>query len=175
MAVLNEEGPLRVRALVPGEAGVFVAFRRDYLAAEPLSFASSPDSDFLGSPEEVRRQLTRTDGSAIFGAFEEGLVGTSGIYREGRPKASHKMFIWGVYVRPSHRGRGVGGRLLEACLAHARSVPDVHVVHLGVTDAAPGARRLYEQAGFRLWGSEPDALRHEGRSVTEHHYVLPLD
>jgi RimJ/RimL family protein N-acetyltransferase len=174
MAVLTRPPPT-IRRLHPAEAGAFVAFRRAYLAAEPLSFASSPDSDFLGSPEEVRRQLTRDDGSTILGAFDDGLVGTSGIYREGRPKASHKMFIWGVYVLPSHRGGGLGRRLLDACLDHARSVAGVEIVHLGVTDAASAARRVYEGAGFRLWGSEPDALRHEGRSVAEHHYVLSLD
>ena len=36
-----------------------------------------------------------------------------------------------------------------------------------MTSDAPEARRLYERAGFVSWGTEPDALRHEGRSVSE--------
>jgi len=43
-----------------------------------------------------------------------------------------------------------------------------------VTERAPEARRLYERAGFELWGTEPDALRHAGESVTEYHLALYL-
>jgi RimJ/RimL family protein N-acetyltransferase len=48
-------------------------------------------------------------------------------------------------------------------------------VHLSVSDATPAARRLYERAGFEVWGSEPDALRYEGESHLEHHMLLRLD
>ena len=41
--------------------------------------------------------------------------------------------------------------------------------------AMPGAMRLYERAGFRPWGTEPDALRHEGQAVVLHHMALRLD
>jgi RimJ/RimL family protein N-acetyltransferase len=47
-------------------------------------------------------------------------------------------------------------------------------LHLGVTDAAVSARRLYEAAGFRSWGREPRALQWEGRFVDEFHLVLDL-
>ena len=42
-------------------------------------------------------------------------------------------------------------------------------------EAAPEAGRLYERAGFERWGTEPNALQHDGRSVAEHHMLLRLD
>jgi hypothetical protein len=47
-------------------------------------------------------------------------------------------------------------------------------VHLGVSSAAPIALRLYERAGFRVWGSEPDALRYGSETLVEHHLALRL-
>lgn len=168
------EGEL-IRRLAMLDAAAFLRFRQSYLAEEPLAFGASPEADFLGSESAVRAQLERGEDSAIFGAFAPGLVGAIGVYREpGRPKTAHKMHVWGAYVAPEHRRRGIGRRLLQVAVEHARSAPDVTILHLSVTGAAPTARRLYESAGFEAWGTEPDALRHAGRSVEEHHLFLRL-
>jgi RimJ/RimL family protein N-acetyltransferase len=36
------------------------------------------------------------------------------------------------------------------------------------------AQRLYERAGFCIWGTEPDALSHDGQWVVEYHMALRL-
>lgn len=163
-----------VRRLTEDDAAAYVELRIRMLTEAPLAFGASPGHDFMSSVEAVREQISRRDGSVIFGAFADGLVATIGMYREDRPKTRHKMHVWGAYVTPPHRGRGLGRRLLEAAVAHAREIPGINALHISVTDAAPAARHLYAQAGFEVWGSEPDALRHDGRSVTEHHMLLRL-
>ena len=45
---------------------------------------------------------------------------------------------------------------------------------LSVSSAAPEAKRLYERTGFQVWGTQPEALRHDGRSVVEHYMALQL-
>lgn len=166
-------GPL-VRRLTEDDASAYVDLRARMLADAPLAFGASPGHDFMSSAETVREQIARGDDSAIYGAFCHGLVAAIGVYRDDRPKTRHKMHVWGAYVVPAHRGLGLGRRLLDVALAHARTVSGVAIVHISVTDAAPAARRLYEGAGFEAWGSEPDAMRHDGRSVTEHHMLLRL-
>lgn len=167
------EGPI-LRRLSPADAEAFAAFRQAYLEDAPLAFGASPESDFLGSADSVRRQLELGAASVIFGVFAPGLVGAAGLYREKRPKTGHKARVWGMYVSPAHRGRGHGRRLLEAAVAYARTLQGVTVVHLSVTEAAPAARRLYESAGFEVWGSEPEGMRHEGRALVEHHMIRRL-
>jgi RimJ/RimL family protein N-acetyltransferase len=63
---------------------------------------------------------------------------------------------------------------VHAALDHARTLPGTSWVHLAVSEAAPEARRLYERAGFTVWGTEPDALRHDGRTVVEHHMAFRI-
>lgn len=110
----------------------------------------------------------------IFGAFDPHLVGVVGLYRDRHRKSAHKVHVWGMYVAPGHRGRGIAAALVHAALDHARTLPGAAWVHLAVSEAAPAARRLYERAGFTVWGTEPEALRHDGRSAVEHHMALRL-
>lgn len=165
----------RVRELRVEDAEAYVALRHLALTESPLSFASSVEDDFVSSHEAVREQLRRTPESTIYGAFESELVGALGIFRNRHIKSSHKAHVWGMYVVPSHRRQGIGTELLRAVLDHTRTLQGVTWVYLSVSSAAPQAQRLYEGFGFSIWGSEPQALRHDGQSVVEHHMALVLE
>jgi RimJ/RimL family protein N-acetyltransferase len=164
----------RIRALGDADADGYVALRRAALLDVPLAFAASPEDDVAASPAAVREQLRRAPESMIFGAFDPQLVGVLGLYRDRHQKASHKVHLWGMYVVPSHRRRGIAAALVHAALDHARTLPGASWVHLAVGEAAPEARRLYARAGFTVWGTEPDALRHDGRTVVEHHMAFRI-
>ena len=154
---------------------MYAAFRLGALHDSPLSFMSSPEDDSACSAEIVRERLkTGPPNAIIIGAFAPELVGTLGLYRDAHLKAVHKVHIWGMYVAPSHRRAGIAAQLLEAAIQHARSIPGVSAIRLSVSSTAPAAQRLYERAGFRIWGTEPDSLRHNGQSATEYHMVLQL-
>jgi len=163
-----------IRALGEEDAEAYAALRREALRDSPLAFAASPEDDVVSSSEAVREQLRRGPESVIFGAFRGRLVGAVGLYRDRHRKASHKVHVWGAYVTPEHRREGLAALLLEAALHHAATLPGVSWVHLSVSSAAPAAQRLYERAGFRVWGTEPEALRHEGETAFEHHMALRL-
>lgn len=163
-----------IRMLRDDDAEAYVKLRREALLDAPLVFASSPADDRSSNPEAVREELQRAPEFVIIGAFEKHLVGALGMYRDRHLKASHKVHLWGMYVVPSHRRQGVATALLDAALRHARLLPGVSWAHLSVTAAAPGAQRLYERAGFRVWGVEPEALTHAGQTVVEYHTALRL-
>lgn len=164
---------MKIRKLTAADSDEFVALRREALVDSPLAFGASPDDDFVSSPDAVVDHLRRGDDSVIFGAFDgDHLAGVVGMYRDGHRKSSHKAHIWGMFVRPPHRGRGIGRDLLDAAIAHARSMPGITRVDLAASSAAAAARRLYRRAGFVIWGTDPDALRDGGRSVAEDHMVF---
>lgn len=152
-----------IRPLTEDDAAQFAQVRQESLLASPLTFGASPATD-------VARV---TDG--VIGAFEnEHLVGIVGLFRGRHESSEHKVHLWGMYVQPAFRGRGLGAQLLEAALRQAHALPGVSWVLLAVTSAAPAALRIYERAGFEVWGVEKDALRHEGESVDEFHMALRL-
>ena len=163
-----------IRMLADHDADGYVEVRRRALAEAPLAFASSPTDDIAASREAVCTLLRQAPESVIIGAFFDDLVGTVGLYRDRHLKFSHKAHLWGMYVVPSYRGRGVAAELLDAALRHAHTLAGVAWVHLSVTSAAPVARRIYERAGFHVWGTEPEALCHDGQTVVDYHMALHL-
>ena len=166
---------ITIRHLRPDDAAAYAAFRRAALLDSPMSFMSSPEDDSACSAETVRERLQHgPPNSVIIGAFAPELVGTLGLYRDGHLKAAHKVHLWGIHVLPTHRRQGIGARLIEAAIQHARSIPGIAIVRLSVSSTAPNAQRVYERAGFRVWGTEPDSVRHNGQSATEYHMILQL-
>ncbi|MCA9286643.1 MAG: GNAT family N-acetyltransferase [Phycisphaerales bacterium] len=164
----------QVRHLEAADAAAFHALRREALLDTPLAFGSSPEDDRFADLDAVHEQLRRGPEAVIIGAFLPSLVGCVGVYRDPHVKFAHRAHVWGMYVAPAARRQGLGTQLIEAAVAHARTLPDVIWVQLGVSAAAPVARRLYERAGFREWGIEPEATRYGDRLVDEHHLALRL-
>ncbi len=163
-----------IRVLTIADAHAYVDLRRESLQSHPLAFASSPQDDIAGSSEAVSVLLARAPESVIIGAFDPHLIGAVGLYRDSHLKASHKAHLWGMYVRPGRRGKGVASGLLQAALQHAAGLRGICWVHLSVSSAAPAAQRLYERAGFATWGIEADALRHDGQTVLEYHMAVRI-
>jgi len=60
------------------------------------------------------------------------------------PHYRRKGYLWGVYVAPDCRGRGIGRALTQAVVEHLRSVGCTQV-HL---HASPAGRSVYESVGF---------------------------
>lgn len=164
-----------IRQLGVGDAEQMAQLRQEALRSSPLAFGSSPDDDRFSSIDAVRDVLTAAN-QAVFGLIvRDQLQGMVGAHHTLSAKEHHKAYLWGMYVTPEARRRGGGGRLLEAAVQWARHVPGVLQVHLGVTDSALEAGRLYERAGFDEWGVEPRALRWQDEFTAERHLVLRLD
>ena len=59
-----------------------------------------------------------------------------------------------LLVHPDGRGRGLGGRLVDTCLAFARDA-GYERVRLWTNHPLAAARHLYVERGFALTGEEP--------------------
>jgi ribosomal protein S18 acetylase RimI-like enzyme len=166
----------QIRLLEEQDAAALFGLRRQALLDAPFAFLASPEDDRLSSAAAAREQLKNgAPDSVVFGAFQDQqLVGMLGLYRGDHVKTAHKINLWGMFVLPGSRGLHLGEQLLHAAIDYARTLPGAAVVHLGVSESAGSARRAYEKAGFRVWGIEPDAIRFQGRSASEHHMILEL-
>ncbi len=117
----------------------------------------------------IRQQVLRPDQppeSAVYprdelestyhiGVFEEGsLVGIVSLYPEG-PEGYEMDNAWrvrGMAVLPEHHGRGLGSKLLQACMAYAAA-------HGGTAlwcNARVMARPFYELRGLSIDGEKFD-------------------
>jgi GNAT superfamily N-acetyltransferase len=136
------------------------------LQSDPLAFGATYEAAAAKSEGDWFAAATGNaasdDRATFFALSGERTLGLAVANRdEKRPEV---FAVYQVWVTPEARRHGVGSRLLAAVEAwvHDRGG---RALELFVSDAAPGARRLYERAGFR-----PDMRRepspHAG--FTEH-------
>ena len=154
---------MHIRQLTADDAAAFQALRLAGLRDHPENFGASLEREQRLSLDAVGERLTPGPSQAVFGADADGrLVGVIGIYRDVGLKQAHKGGIWGMYVDPAHRGRGIAAALVKRALTFAAGCEGWRQVRLSVNVANAAAIALYEAHGFVRYGLEPGALLVDG-------------
>ena len=122
------------------------------------------DPQAFGSSTQEEEKLTREDWErrirdALF-ALEDGKpVGMIVFVLNDRPKLKHVASIFGVYVSPEHRGKGIGTGLLRAALLRIGRKEGIVKAKLAVNSEQLSALRMYEKAGFVVAGRMQKELK----------------
>ena len=85
-----------------------------------------------------------------------------------KAKLRHVAGVYGVYVSPEARGRGVASALMGRLLDELRSAGQIEKVSLTVNSELPAAIRLYEKLGFEIVGTANRELKVDGRYYDLH-------
>jgi len=152
---------VEIRLLTADDAEAFWHLRLEALHNDPASFADSAEEHLETTVETTRERLSKNDPARNFviGAFEGGkLIGTAGFFRRPNNKERHKGHIWGVYVRPESRGKGLASALMKEIVSRAREIDGLEQITL-VASANLPAQRLYKALGFESYGIEPHSLK----------------
>lgn len=164
---------IAIRLLGAADVEVYRALRLRSLAEHPEAYGASFSEESARGFEEDRARLAAKEGrddDLVLAAFDGSrAVGLVGVVRQAphRSKLRHKAMLWGVYVAPEARGRGVGRLLIEAALREISRAADIELVQLGVGAQNQAARALYLATGFAPYGVERRAIRTEAGYVDE--------
>lgn len=152
-----------IRRLTPDDAPAYRELRLRALREHPDAFTSDWQ-DANARPLEESRQRLASALVPFWGAFDEhgALVGMVGLECASRAKQRHKGTVVAMYVAREAAGRGLGRELLRALMVHAPAMGITDLV-LTVTEGNASAIRLYEEAGFTAFGTEPRAILVDGR------------
>lgn len=144
--------------------------RLEALQISPENFGSSYDEELNWSDTDFQKTFNT---SYIFGAFlDKNLVASVGYYCLNLLKTKHRGIIWGMYTQPKHQGKGIARALIQTVVAHA--VSRVIQLHLTCVTTNFGAIAFYQKQGFKIYGTEPRALKIEDRFFDEYLMILDL-
>ena len=127
-----------IRRLTSEDWIIWKELRLEALYNHPEAFGSSFEEESIWLDDKFQNSLKN---NAIFGVFSDGdLIGSAGFFQLNRLKTMHRGSLWTMYIKPNYRGHGLADQLVEAVIAHARSV--VTQLHLSVTTINPTALRV---------------------------------
>jgi len=164
-----------MRLLTCSDVDAYRELRLLGLRESPTAFGSSYERESVQDAEFFAKRITASDDQWVLGAFaEDRLVGVVSFVRDDGDKTRHRGALYGMYVHPDWRGRGVGRQLMVAMLKRTDALAGLRSVRLSVTDGNTAAEQLYESLGFERYGSEPEVLLVNGRYYGEHHLVRAI-
>jgi GNAT superfamily N-acetyltransferase len=167
------EHATQFRPLEEQDFSVFVALRKEALLNEPEAFG--PDyNTFNATPlldkEHFFERILNYPFSFSLGAFtDEGILVGMGCFTCNRAmvKRRHKGVVWGMYVQPLHRSKGIGKQLIDLLLLAAKHDAGCEQALITVTPPGSSAHRFYENMGFIQYGVEYRALKLESGYIDE--------
>jgi len=167
---------ITIRLLDAQDAQRFTQLRLQAIETSPTAIWPTWQEEQSRSTEQTVARIQSTPTQAVFGAFlGDLLVGLTGVRREPLSQVAHKATIWGVFVDPAQRGKGVAQALLAAATEHASREWGVIQLLLCVNAQNNAAKKLYSAAGFIRFGIEPRAMSVEGHFYDEEHLFKRLD
>ena len=124
------------------------------LKESPEAFGASWDDE---AHKPIDWFAERLQNNLVIGGWLEGaLHGVAGLRAPGGKRA-HKVMLWGAYVLPEARERGLATALLRRLIEEARGAYEE--ITLSVVTSNEAALKLYVAAGFVQYGLERCALR----------------
>lgn len=153
---------LAIRGLEPGDLGWIVS-RHGVLYAHEYGWDASFETLVAG----IMGEFDARDDRAWIAEVDDRRAGCVLCVHVDDATAKLRTLL----VEPEARGLGLGGRLVEEVIRHARA-RSYSTLTLWTNDVLTAARRIYERAGFTLTHEAPH--RAFGRDLVEQTWSLTL-
>ena len=112
----------------------------------------------------------------VIGRLDGVVAGSAQLSRAPRNNEAQAFAgtLTSAFVAPWARGHGLGRRIVSEIERLAQEL-GLAVLNLDLRDTQRAAIGLYENLGYRRWGTHPAYARVEGRIVPGHYYYKLLD
>lgn len=166
---------LKIRPLIAQDAQQYLNIRLEALQKAPEAFASSYEEEKNQMADKYINRFNAPQDSFTFGAFNDNeLVGIVTLVKETRIKLQHRANIVAMYVTEEQRGCGIGKGLLTEAVQKAKNLEGIEQLYLTVVTTNLATKQLYASFGFKVFGTEKNALKYDDTYFHEDHMVLFL-
>jgi len=163
-------GEVHIRRLERADVDLYREIRLRALATDPMVFSSNHERESAFDDETWLDRLCAPN-VGIWGLFDGArIIGMTGAYIP--PDDLRSCHLWGSWLVPTYRGRGLSRQMYRVRIAWARrrELDQVIVSHRASNLASKGAN---QRAGFSQTHRTPRTWP-DGQTEDEVHYALSL-
>lgn len=146
---------MKIRELTPDEWQTYKALRLEALENDPQAFVTTHAEAMAKSEEDWKRRLVATTSPLtlkLFALLDGEAVGMMGLWQDAKKARLGNVDVFGVYVTPTHRGRGISKKLLLELIDRVKTESSIKKILLAVHHGQIPAERLYKSVGFIKYG-----------------------
>ncbi|MCF2946415.1 GNAT family N-acetyltransferase [Paenibacillus tarimensis] len=158
-----------IKEIKQEDVGLYWDLRLEALKTNPEAFGATYEDSVKTPISEVVKRIQNESDNYILMAFTERdqAAGMVGFRREQGIKLKHKGMIWGVYVSPEYRGKGIAKELLKEVINRGKEIEGLKQINLGAVTTNQAAIDLYKKLGFETYGIEKNALEYRDQGYDE--------
>jgi RimJ/RimL family protein N-acetyltransferase len=143
-----EHDDIEVRPFTPDEWQMYKAVRLKALETDPKFFGESFDDARAKPDENYQTHLLSADG-AVFGVFRHGdVIGMTGVVLDKEDAKGETAKLWGSWLEPKWRGKGLARKMYETRLNWAKAHPKVKRVTVSHRKSNAVSKRANQRWGF---------------------------
>ena len=159
-----------IRKLTTDDFNKWKLLRLEAVKLHPKSFGESLEN--VQQQDKAWFEGSLKKGTTF--AYEQNgeMVGLIGTYSLQPGNLKHRAALYGLYVKPEHRSKGIASSLVEHIINFTKTTHKQ--IHLTVTTNNEAATNLYKKHGFTPYGTEPDALLIAGKYYDEYMMMRKL-
>lgn len=121
------------------------------LKDDPQAFGDSYN-EMIALPDEKWQKRARD--FMLFASNDDKLIGMLGIWQSDQDKENKTANVFGVYVAPEFRGKGISKMLMQTLVDEVKANSDITKLKLTVNKDQVSAVKLYEGFGFEIKSQE---------------------
>lgn len=141
---------ISIRQLTEDDWRVFSQVRLRALKSDPLVFGSNYETESQFSEADWRNRLRQSDNSAVFMLFaaDAAPIGITGVSVFRDDPTARTALLWGSWLEPDFRGRGLSKMMYQARIDWARRHPSINRIIVSHRASNVASKYANQKHGF---------------------------
>ena len=171
--ILKNGAVCRLRSPLPADAAAILHLMK--VTSGETDFMARYSDEITMPPQREEKFLETTLNSPtdlmICAVVDGTIVANAGLSPIAQRERYRHRAAFGISIRKEYWGLGIGSLLLSAIITCAREM-DLEMIELEVVCENERAIALYQNYGFRIYGSRPHSFKYRDGSYADEYLML---